>query len=101
MLLDMNTKVTELWEKEAYNVIRPILQGDISLPGNACVYLAAGNLDFLSGRYVDITINFEDFLRNREAIIWHNLFKIGIGGNWDASGGAGKNRSVTGGTHER
>ena len=87
MITDMNTNVTEPWGKEAYDTIRPMLQDDISLPGNACVYLASGKVDFLSGRYVDTTISFDDILKNKEKIIEHNLFKIGISGNWNSSGG--------------
>ncbi|KAK5208490.1 hypothetical protein LTR99_001010 [Exophiala xenobiotica] len=87
LLTDIETKETEGWAKEAATIIRPMLTDDISLPGNSCVYLASGKADFLSGRYVDLTIGFDNIEKNKEAIIEHDLFKTGIALNWTPSGG--------------
>ncbi|KAH7012878.1 hypothetical protein EDB80DRAFT_834502 [Ilyonectria destructans] len=88
LLTDIETKETEPWAPEAAKTIRSLLHDDISLPGNACVLLASGRVDFLSGRYVDLTISFDDMIRQQKAIGEHDLFKIGIGLNWSSSGGA-------------
>ncbi|CZR53619.1 uncharacterized protein PAC_03499 [Phialocephala subalpina] len=87
LLTDIETKETEPWAKEAAKLIRPTLQEDISLPGNSCVFLASGQVDFLSGRYVDTTIGFDNILKEKQAIIDHDLFKIGISSNWHPEGG--------------
>ncbi|KAL2202391.1 NAD(P)-binding protein [Sarocladium strictum] len=82
LLTDMETKETEPWAKEATTLIRPILKDDISLPGNACVFLSTGRVDFLSGRYVDLTVSFDDMIQERKRIEEHGLYKIGIGMDW-------------------
>ncbi|KAF5575602.1 hypothetical protein FPANT_11278 [Fusarium pseudoanthophilum] len=87
LLTDLETKETEPWAPEAVKMIRPNLREEISLPGNSCVLLASGQVDFLSGRYVDMTISFDDIIREKKAIEDHDLFKIGVGLNWSSSGG--------------
>ena len=87
LLTDLEDKETEPWAAEAAKFIRPRLQEDISLPGSACVFLASGKADFLSGRYVDTTISLPDICKEREAILAHDLFKIGISANWSPDAG--------------
>ncbi|CAJ0551543.1 Ff.00g114730.m01.CDS01 [Fusarium sp. VM40] len=87
LLTDMETKQNEPWASEAVKAIRPHLREEISLPGNSCVLLASGRVDFLSGRYVDLTIGFDGMIREEKAIEEHDLFKIGIGLHWSSSGG--------------
>ncbi|KAF5231963.1 hypothetical protein FANTH_13202 [Fusarium anthophilum] len=87
LLTDLETKETEPWALEAVKTIRPKLREAISLPGNSCVLLASGQVDFLSGRYVDLTISFDSMIREQKAIEEHDLFKMGIGLNWSSSGG--------------
>jgi NAD(P)-dependent dehydrogenase (short-subunit alcohol dehydrogenase family) len=87
MITDMKTKEKDPWGEEAAEMILPMLTEDISLPGNACVFLASGKADFMSGRYVDTTINFKNLLEEQENVVRHNLFKIGISGQWCPSGG--------------
>jgi NAD(P)-dependent dehydrogenase (short-subunit alcohol dehydrogenase family) len=87
MITDMKTKEKEPWGKEAAEMILPMLTDDISLPGNACVFLASGEADFMSGRYVDTTINFKNLFEEQDHVIRHNLFKVGISGQWRPSGG--------------
>ncbi|KAJ4185604.1 hypothetical protein NW767_012916 [Fusarium falciforme] len=87
LLTDIETKEAEPWASEAVKIIRPHLQEDISLPGNGCVLLASGQVDFLSGRYVDLTISFDDMIREQKLIEEHDLFKIGVGLHWSSSGG--------------
>jgi NAD(P)-dependent dehydrogenase (short-subunit alcohol dehydrogenase family) len=80
-------KETEPWAKDIGKFVRPHLQETISLPGNSCIFLASSKADFLSGRYIDTTINFDQLLEEKEAIIKHDLFKVGITGNWNTNGG--------------
>jgi len=87
LLTDIETHETEAWAKDATKYIRPMLKDDISLPGNSCVFLASGKADFLSGRFVDLTIGFDDILRERQTIVDRDLFKTGAGLNWSSSGG--------------
>ncbi|KAH7304639.1 hypothetical protein BKA65DRAFT_579082 [Rhexocercosporidium sp. MPI-PUGE-AT-0058] len=86
LLTDMERE-TETWAQGVGKLIRPQLQETISLPGNACVFLASGRADFLSGRYVDSTIDFDQLVQQREAIVKNDLFKVGIAGNWNKDGG--------------
>lgn len=87
LLTDNEKKETEPWAIEAAKFIRSKLTDDVSLPGCACVFLASSKADFLSGRYVDTTISFDDLCNQKESIVRHDLFKIGIGQNWDPNSG--------------
>lgn len=87
LLTDLETNKTDAWAAEAAKVIRSLLKEDISLPRNSCVFLASGKADFLSGHYVDTTINFDDLCREETTIVEHDLFKIGISVNWSPDGG--------------
>ncbi|KAK5047678.1 hypothetical protein LTR84_006343 [Exophiala bonariae] len=82
LLTDMEDKETEPWAIKASKVIRPNLLEDISLPGNSCVFLASGQADFLSGRYVDTTIKLDDLCKEQATIVKHDLFKIRVSLNW-------------------
>lgn len=86
LLTDMEDS-QEPWASEARSFIRPVLVEDISLPGNGCVLLASGEVDFLSGRYVDLTVSADDIIKEQKTIEEHDLFKIGVGLNWSSSGG--------------
>lgn len=88
LLTDMETKETESWAAKASKAIRSKLVEDISLPGNSCVFLASGKADFLSGRFVDTTINFDDLCKERAAVLKHDLLKIRLLLNWNSAGGA-------------
>ena len=87
LLTDMEKHENREWAAKASQVIRPMLNEDISLPGNSCVFLSTGKLDFMSGRYVDFTVGMDQLLQNQEAIKQHNLFKIGVSANWNSEGG--------------
>lgn len=87
LLTDIEEKETEPWAKDIGKFIRPHLKEEISLPGNTCVFLASGKADFMSGRYVDTTIQVDQLLAERETILKRDLFKIGISGNWCKEGG--------------
>lgn len=76
----MKTKEKEHWGREAAEMIMRMLTNDISLPGNACVFLAFGKGDFMSGRYVDTTINFQHLLQAQDSVVHYNLFKVGVSG---------------------
>jgi NAD(P)-dependent dehydrogenase (short-subunit alcohol dehydrogenase family) len=87
LVTDLEDKETEDWAKRASAVIRPLCTEDISLPGNTCVFLASGKADFMSGRFFDSTIGVNQILENEKAIIQHDLLKVGVRANWNASGG--------------
>ncbi|KAF2993665.1 hypothetical protein E8E13_000532 [Curvularia kusanoi] len=87
LLTDMEDNEKAEWAVKASKVIRTMLTDDITLPGNSCVFLSTGRLDFMSGRYVDFTIGVDQLLQNQEAIEQRNLFKINVGANWDSEGG--------------
>jgi NADP-dependent 3-hydroxy acid dehydrogenase YdfG len=87
LLTDMEDNEKAEWAVKASQVIRAMLNDDITLPGNSCVFLSTGKLDFMSGRYVDFTIGMDQLLQNQGAIEQHNLFKINVGANWDSAGG--------------
>lgn len=86
LLTDMEDKCDAV-SKLATEHIRPQLREDISLPGNVCVWLASGRADFLSGRYVDCTMDVGELERQQEAIVEKDLLKVIVSGNWSASGG--------------
>ncbi|KEF62562.1 uncharacterized protein A1O9_00535 [Exophiala aquamarina CBS 119918] len=87
LLTDLETKETEPWAAKAAPFIRSKLVEDISLPGNSCVFLASGKADYLSGRFVDTTIHFDDLGRGEAAILEHDLLKIRVPLNWNPEGG--------------
>jgi NADP-dependent 3-hydroxy acid dehydrogenase YdfG len=87
LLTDIEDNAPEPYASEAKAFIRPFLRDDISLPGNGSVFLASGHADFLSGRYVDLTISVDSIIQDQKSIEEHDLFKIGIGGGWSSSGG--------------
>ncbi|KKY15774.1 putative short chain dehydrogenase reductase [Phaeomoniella chlamydospora] len=88
LLTDMEAHKDDPTMSIATSYIRPKLSEDISLPGNVCVFLASGKADFLSGRYIDATIDFREILKNKDIILKRDLFKVGVPLNWDESGGA-------------
>nr|RBQ86888.1 hypothetical protein FVER53263_13067 [Fusarium verticillioides] len=74
LLKDLETKETKPWASVAVKTIRPKLREEISLPGNSCVLLASGQVDFLSGRYADLTISFDYIIQEQKTIEEHDLF---------------------------
>ncbi|KAL2848881.1 hypothetical protein BJY01DRAFT_246106 [Aspergillus pseudoustus] len=60
---------------------------DASLPGPACVFLASGQADFLSGRFVDITTGLANICKEKDVILENDLLRVGVSARWTQENG--------------
>ncbi len=60
----------------AYGILKDIMLDTPELAAGCVTVLASGKLDFLSGRYVDATVDVDDYIKQEETIRKFDLYKV-------------------------
>ena len=60
----------------AWKALKDVTFDTPELPAGLVTALAAGKLDFMSGRYLDASVNIDEYMRHKEAIVKQDLFRV-------------------------
>jgi hypothetical protein len=60
----------------AYDILHGVHWDTPELAAGLVTALAAGKLDFMSGRYVDASLDIAEYLKNKQAIIEQDLHRV-------------------------
>ncbi|KAH6675138.1 hypothetical protein B0J14DRAFT_589061 [Halenospora varia] len=62
--------------KTAYNTLKDVQFDTPELSAGLVTVLAAGRLDFMSGRYLDARVDIEDYIKNQDEIVKEDLHRV-------------------------